>query len=85
MKLKNKLIYVSGEILDKTFSFISKKLPKLKPCPFCGENRLVDGLQLYNLQHTGSYVICLTCLAQGPEDSNKIVAVKKWNSRIKDK
>jgi len=56
---------------------------KLKPCPFCKENRLVDGLQVYTLQHIGSYVICLTCKAQGPESDIKSEAIIKWNRGFK--
>jgi len=55
----------------------------LKPCPFCGENRLVEGLQIYTLQNIGCYVICLSCKAQGPEVTLKSLAVKKWNERGK--
>ena len=51
---------------------------KLKPCPFCGSDKIayspLDG-----------YVICTSCLASGPAfggvKDNKIASINYWNKR----
>lgn len=57
-------------------------MSKLKPCPFCGGNKLViHGPQAF-------WIVCRECGAEGPTPSSlwktKKEAAKAWNRRAKD-
>jgi len=63
---------------------------KLKPCPFCGENRLFgecvnyEGINFYNKEFTQgpvAYIRCETCGAHSGDDITDSLALKKWNKR----
>ena len=59
---------------------------KLKPCPFCGGEALLDvdyqtpfgNIQLF-------YVICRSCLAKSRKETRKDIAVEIWNRRTEVK
>lgn len=53
---------------------------KLKPCPFCEMPGIVQAW------HTGEYnVCCSVCHVSAEEKSNRVEAVKAWNTRPADK
>lgn len=56
------------------------KIPKLKPCPFCGNKdvSVVNGDVYYGKRST--YVYCYKCGTRGPMGYNGD-AVTKWNRR----
>ena len=47
----------------------------LKPCPFCGSDR-VQLLTFYD-----SFVRCCVCLANSPPARRQDTAVRRWNRR----
>jgi Lar family restriction alleviation protein len=47
----------------------------LKPCPFCGSDRV----QL--LTYYDSFVRCCVCLANSPPARRQDTAVRRWNRR----
>lgn len=50
----------------------------LKPCPFCGSDRvfLCEREDIYKM-------VCLNCLATGPEYRNISGCIRKWNKAIR--
>ena len=48
---------------------------KLKPCPFCGGEALID------TDVFGDYVICKKCLCQTATHSTEEQSEKAWNTR----
>lgn len=51
----------------------------LKPCPFCGSDRIVQGERYF--------AMCVDCGATGPERSHKVSQNKQnedWNTRADD-
>lgn len=60
---------------------------KIKPCPFCNENRIVEdpivyeGLEIWTTCQDMIYVACRTCEAAGPMEATESLAIKKWNQR----
>ena len=57
------------------------KLPKIKPCPFCGRPG-----KIYEWKGAGEFafaVLCtrLSCNIEGPHAGTGIGAIKKWNRR----
>jgi Lar family restriction alleviation protein len=52
----------------------------LLPCPFCGA--VGDGDNLRTEKEYGTRIVCLVCLARGPEENNRVDAGNAWNKRI---
>lgn len=50
-----------------------KIIPKVLPCPFCGND---EGLELWSY-----FVFCPTCHCKGPAMDNKASAINMWNWR----
>jgi Lar family restriction alleviation protein len=50
---------------------------ELKPCPFCGENKLI----LQEIIANNCYVKCLLCITDGPVGENEQEAIDAWNKR----
>lgn len=52
---------------------------EIKPCPFCGYNKIFVPLSVHNIYVTK----CLGCGACGPMDSKKTQrqAIEAWNER----
>lgn len=48
----------------------------LKPCPFCGAFNTI-----IHMEHSGTWIECLHCGAQGPFTYGDMNAVKAWNTR----
>ena len=55
--------------------------PELKPCPFCGSDRV----QILGRGSEPYYVNCKACDAEGPVEYNETAAVKSWNTRAEVK
>ena len=56
---------------------------ELKPCPFCGNDH-EDGFIMSSDDGTDNglkAVLCLKCLAFGPQAANDDTAVEFWNER----
>lgn len=55
---------------------------KLKPCPFCGEQKSLSCKNDYNRTSMFRYFIyCPECNAEGPARDTKRKAVNNWNKR----
>jgi Lar family restriction alleviation protein len=52
------------------------KKAKLKPCPFCGLNKL------YYFCFAGVAVVCENCGSEGPLMGTKEAADMAWNRRV---
>lgn len=52
--------------------------PKLKPCPFCGSERVRPPIEI-GRRHC--YAVCERCLAIGPDEQTKNAAAAAWNRR----
>lgn len=57
---------------------------KLKPCPFCGGEAVLEDLGSYGV--VGRYYIhCSKCeIAQDNLWATKQTAIKRWNKRVKE-
>lgn len=49
----------------------------LKQCPFCGAFNTI-----IHMEHSGTWIECLHCGAQGPFTYGDMNAVKAWNTRV---
>ena len=49
----------------------------LKPCPFCGGNKLNTRL----LMHRDFEIVCMSCGAKGPEGDSIPHTKELWNTR----
>lgn len=56
-------------------------MSKLKPCPFCGSERLAIELDELSFLGMAFYVRCTNCLTQGPMSDDDEIAVDLWNRR----
>jgi len=65
-----------------------RRLPKLKPCPFCGQS---DAF-VERADFSSSYVFCNSCSAKGPtecqdsdyeETPGERAAIRSWNKRTR--
>ncbi|WP_100962618.1 hypothetical protein [Bosea sp. FBZP-16] len=56
-------------------------IPKLAPCPGCGET---DGLDVYKYESGWRYVECDLCWYHGPGEGSIREAVKSHNDRVAD-
>jgi Lar family restriction alleviation protein len=52
-------------------------MPKLKPCPFCGNAAEVKQSTTQDYY----YAMCSECIAFGPGSNTKSGAAKRWNDR----
>lgn len=50
--------------------------PELKPCPFCGSDRL---------RIFPSFVVCDKCAAMGPDRTGERSGIELWNTRAEVK
>lgn len=50
---------------------------ELKPCPFCGKERL----RVKSSLRWGYFVACNHCAAVGPSSGTREGAIEKWNDR----
>ena len=55
-------------------------MTELKPCPFCGSNRLHKDY-MGDGETRAFYIICDVCSAFGPEAKNLKLAIDAWNKR----
>ena len=53
----------------------------LKPCPFCGEDDLLDIRWIVLANHNEYVVWCKNCSGQGPNDVSSDRAQEMWNLR----
>lgn len=52
-------------------------MTKLKPCPFCGGEAAIEGIQYF-------IVKCTECGAETRGDKPKARAIAQWNRRVGD-
>lgn len=52
---------------------------KLLPCPFCGSENVGSGMGV----EEANYILCKSCLAEGPYHRETKDAVAAWNKRAK--
>ncbi len=59
------------------------RLPRCKPCPFCGKESLPDKENPIAVETPMKrwIVICLACRAQGPRCKTEMAAISAWNMR----
>lgn len=67
---------------------------KITPCPFCGEEELLEiGTLSTDREGTPTYIRCMQCGMQGPwkytnvndwtfDDIEYIAAITRWNKRL---
>ena len=57
---------------------------KLKPCPFCGNNKdFKEGQITFGQSSFGKSIKCSQCLVEMPPDYVGDSAIEKWNKRCK--
>lgn len=50
---------------------------KVKPCPFCGHNRIM----LMGTGQNSKFYVCTDCGARGPNGNSRATALSMWNDR----
>lgn len=68
-----------------------RRLPKIKPCPFCGNKDEVSVAEEYffnrnSNEHTSLYFVCCgECGAWGSKLKSERAAIRRWNACNKRK
>ena len=55
---------------------------QLNPCPFCGGFDLEIDEVYYDWDTSSHFVLCIDCMARGPEGKNEEEAKKLWNRTL---
>jgi Lar family restriction alleviation protein len=60
-------------------------MDELKPCPFCGSDRITIMVRLpFNDEVVGYYVFCSGCGARSALNFSEEIAIEAWNRRAED-
>lgn len=54
---------------------------QLKPCPFCGHTKMLDGFDYPNDNELFRCVMCPNCAARSQCATSDEQAIKNWNER----